>query len=90
MKEVDHMNPHDLPCLLTFEGCSNAKWLVRLPINPLKPVLEILINHPWHEQPVALKYAGQSKARPEVHLYTQVNPEPIYPKYQGGGLGMLS
>lgn len=80
MKEIDLPDPKWTPCLLTFEGCGNVKWLVRLPVNqgPIKEV-NIIINHPWTYEQVDLKYKGQHPKRPEVFIFTQDEK----PEYKG-------
>jgi hypothetical protein len=89
VKTINTIDPTWAPCICEFQGCGNVLWLLRLPLNPKVPEVEIVLNHPWHEEPVALKYKGNYQKRQNVLKFVQVDPSPIYPKYTGGGHGLF-
>lgn len=73
MRYISDINPQWTPCLLTFEGCGNCFWLVRLPVNlPGAPkAVKLDINHPWTAPQVELIYKGHHVKRPEVCVFAQ-------------------
>ncbi len=89
MKEVTKIDPNWPPCAIEFEGWDNVTWLLRLPLKQNVTDLELILNHPWHGHPVAIKFRGVHKKRSEVNLYVQEDPNPVYPQYNGGGHGLF-
>lgn len=80
MRTINDIDPNWTTCKIDFEGCGNASWLVKLPVNnPNGPTeLELQLNHPWTTEIVTVKYAGRHKKRPEVHLYKQVPKRKLF------------
>ena len=89
MREIDRPGPGFVPCLLTFMGCGNAKWLLFLPLNPKIPEVEIVINHPWTGEAVALRYRGNHSKRQNVTVFVQEKEKPVN-HYSGGGHGLFT
>ena len=83
MRTLDKMEGEWPFFLISFEGCGNAIWLVKLPINmgPKKET-HIELNHPWTHEMVSLEYRGQMKKRHEVAIFQQKErPKPTTKVY---------